>query len=85
MKKLFILLFVVTLLSCTENIRTKSFGGSAELILAPGRQLVNVTWKEADLWVLTTYRPSTQLPKIYEFKESSNFGVWEGTYIIKEQ
>ena len=40
---------------CTENIRAKQFGGSQTINLPASQKLLNVTWKDGDLWVL--FRP----------------------------
>lgn len=54
MKKLLlgaILLFSV--LSCTDNQRARTFGGEETIELPKNRVLLNATWKQADLWLLT--------------------------------
>ncbi len=84
MKYLFILLALTSLIGCTENKRAKSYGGTAELTLPAGQKLVNVTWKDSNLWYLTRPMTSSDSAVIYSFHEESSFGVWEGTYIIKE-
>ncbi len=38
---------------CTKNARTRTFGGTEELGLKTNERLINVTWKESNLWVLT--------------------------------
>ncbi|QDP42920.1 putative membrane lipoprotein [Bacillus phage vB_BmeM-Goe8] len=62
----------------------KRFGGSITVDLPKDEKLVNVTWKNDSLWYLT--RPMTKSDKeeTYKFKEDSNFGVLEGTVIVKE-
>lgn len=85
MKKLVLVLFLlVSLLSCTENTMVKKFGGKATMELKPNEKLVNVTWKEADLWVLT--RPMTEKDSAvtYTFREKSGFGIVQGEYTIVE-
>ena len=85
MKKVFaIALIAITLSSCTENSRVKSFGGEGTLNLPKGRKLVNVTWKESELWYLTRPMDSTDVAQTYQFKEESSYGVMEGTYTIVE-
>lgn len=85
MKKYLLLLLSVVLLaaSCTENERARSFGGTQEITLTSGKRVVNVTWKETDLWVLTKEDTTTK-PSIYHFVEKSTYGVWNGEIIIKE-
>lgn len=78
------LIAIVSLISCTENERAKEYGGSAELELPKGQKLINVTWKETNLWYLTRPMKASDSAEVYEFKEKSSWGTWEGTYIIKE-
>lgn len=75
---------VLMLTSCTQNNRVKNFGGSAKITLPKGKKLVTVTWKDANLWYLTRDMRDSDVAETYEFHEESSFGVWEGTYIIKE-
>jgi hypothetical protein len=83
-KVLSILLLAITLASCTENARVKSFGGEGTLNLPKGQKLVNVTWKETELWYLTRSMNSTDVAETYQFQEESSFGIMEGTYNIVE-
>jgi len=89
MKKLFMLIVVgfllVSFISCTENQRAKSFGGNAKVKLEQGKKLVNVTWKEDNLWILVVDREGNETPKTYQFSEESSFGLLEGSYTIIEQ
>jgi hypothetical protein len=85
MKKILaIALVAISLASCTENSRVKSFGGEGTLNLPKGQKLVNVTWKESELWYLTRPMDSTDVAQTYQFKEESSYGVMEGTYNIIE-
>ena len=87
MRKLLVLVFAATLLmftSCTENDRAKNWGGTIEIDLPIGEKLVNVTWKEDNLWYLTKPMTETDTAETYMFREKSSFGNMEGTIIIKE-
>lgn len=86
MKKLFILAIIagLGLASCTENERAKSFGGTATINLPTGQKLVNVTWKDTQLWYLTRQMKPNDSAETYEFKEESNFGIIEGTVKLVE-
>lgn len=70
--------------SCTDNARVKTFGGEATLNLEKGKKLVNVTWKEQELWLLTKKMSATDSAETYNFGEKSSFGMIEGNYIIVE-
>ena len=85
MKKVFLSLVLgITLFSCTENERVKSFGGEGSINLPKGRKLVTVTWKETQIWYLTRPMDSTDVAETYQFQEESSYGVIEGTYNIIE-
>lgn len=71
--------------SCTDNSRVKNWGGSATLTLPQGRKLVNVTWKESELWYLTKPMAANDTAETYYFQEESSWGMVEGTYTIIEQ
>lgn len=86
MKNQFILLFLaITLIltSCTQQQMAKRYGGQATIKLQANERVVNVTWKESNIWILT--KLDTTKPSIYQFKENSNLGIMEGTVIIQEQ
>jgi hypothetical protein len=89
MRKLFTMLglFMMVLMlftGCTENARVKKWGGSATIDLPVGQKLVNVTWKDQTLWILTRQADIGELPKTFTFYEKSSLGVIEGSYTIKE-
>jgi len=81
MKKILIIaaVAIVFLASCTDNMRARQFGGTETVDIPEGRILVNCTWKQSDLWVLTK---DTTTGKMY-FNEKSNFGVLEGEINFK--
>ncbi len=86
MKKLFIIaIAAISLVSCTENQRARSFGGTEVINLEAGTRVVNVTWKgkDASLWILT--KKDTTKATTYYFTEKSGFGVMEGQVIINEK
>jgi hypothetical protein len=72
------------LVSCTENSRVKNFGGTGNINLPQGQKLVNVTWKENQIWYLTRKMKKDETPETYQFQEESSWGVVEGTYNIRE-
>ena len=85
MKKLFLaILMGVMVTSCTENERVKQWGGEGNINLPKGRKLVNVTWKETQVWYLTRPMNSNDVAETYQFQEESSWGVVEGTYNIVE-
>ena len=85
MKKLFLAIGVIVMLGyCTENSRVKQWGGEGTINLPKGRKLVNVTWKETQVWYLTRPMNSTDVAETYQFHEESSWGMVEGTYNIVE-
>lgn len=84
MKKVILSIFILGIIGCTDNARVKTWGGSATINLPKGEKLVNVTWKETNLWILTKPMKFTDSAEIYIFKEESSFGIVEGEYNIIE-
>lgn len=84
MKKVLLgLLVITTITSCTQNNSARMWGGEETIYLETGERLVNVTWKQTDLWLLT--KQDTTKPSTYSFRGKSSFGVMEGEIIIKEK
>jgi len=84
--KLFFMVLVILLsVSCTDNIRAKNLGGTMTIDLPKNQKLINATWKESDLWVLTRDKKAGELPETYKLIEYSTFGVMQGTIIINEK
>lgn len=79
MKNIFILLGVLLLTSCTSNQRARNWGGQEEITLEPNEKLINMTWKQDNLWVLT----EDTVSHVRYFRESSSFGLMEGQITIK--
>jgi hypothetical protein len=80
MKKLMIILVAMVIMSsCTENVRARHFGGTETLTLKPNEKVLNVTWKDNEMWVCT----QDTITRVVYFREKSSWGVMEGTVIIK--
>lgn len=81
-----VVLFSIFLGGCTDNFVTRNYGGSMTINVQPDEKLVNLTWKESELWILTEKRSvKDTIKKIYFFNEKSNFGVMEGKITIVEK
>jgi hypothetical protein len=78
------ILLAISLVACTENARVRRWGGDGDLVLPKGQKLVNVTWKENQIWYLTRPMSAQDSCQTYTFHESSSWGVMEGTYTITE-
>lgn len=79
-----IIAIAILLTSCTDNQRARQFGGTETIELPKGQRLVNATWKEVDLWILTEPMPDGYVPQTKTFQEKSSMGLVEGTVIFKE-
>lgn len=85
MRKLLLGLVVgIGLISCTENSRVKTFGGTGDINLPKGQKLVNATWKGEQIWYLSRPFRKDEEAEVYKFQEESSWGVVEGTYYIHE-
>jgi len=70
--------------SCTQNQQVKMFGGTMTYNLDKGQKLVNATWKDEDLWILTRPFREGEREEIYKFTEKSSFGVLQGEITFVE-
>ena len=75
---------VVVGAGCHSNTVTRSFGGDMTIELEKNQKLVNVTWKQTSLWVLTREARNDEKPETYKFKEMSEFGFLDGTVTLNE-
>lgn len=80
MKKLILAVALISLAtSCTENSRARRWGGTEEISLNKNEIVLNVTWKENEMWICT----KDTVTGITYFREKSSWGVMEGTVILK--
>ena len=88
MKKTILILLTaigIAVTGCTENIRARKFGGTSVNYVPDGQKVVTVTWKEAQLWVLTKPMTTNDVAETYTFTEKSSFGLLEGKAIFHEK
>ena len=84
MKKLIVILLGITMLTSCQAF-TRKFGGHTTITLEKGEKLVEATWKDdGDLWYLVEPMDSDYTPKVKVFKESSVYGVLEGSVTFVE-
>lgn len=57
---------------------TRSFGGTTTIKLTEGETLINATWKESNLWVLTRDKDGKA-----QFREYSVLGVLQGKVVFE--
>jgi len=67
-----------------RQVMTKNYGGSMTIKLDPDIKLVSTTWKDNQLWLLTTTR-TNEAPTVYNFEERSTLGILQGNVKIVEQ
>ena len=85
MKKILFVLFAVATLSSCEQYITRQYGGNTTIKLEKGEKLIEATWKgEGDLWYFVEPMDSDNTPKTKVFKESSLYGVMEGSVTFIE-
>ena len=85
MKKLILIIVAfICMCSCTEQIRTRQFGGEMTINLPAGQELMMVTWKDNELFYLTRPMSDDYIPVKKTFQESSSWGVMESTVYFVE-
>lgn len=85
MKTILILLTLsILFIGCSDQDRAKSFGGTATIDLPAGKELVNLSWKETNLWYCIRDRKAGETIDTFQYQESSSYGIVEGTIIVIE-
>lgn len=87
--KFTLVVFIVIILffglrSCNEQAITRSWGGEMEVTLEPNQKLLEVTWKDSELWFLTKNMKEDDIAEDYTFYEKDVNGILEGTVYIHE-
>ncbi len=72
------------MVGCTDNQRTKAFGGSMSVQIPCDQQVFDVTWKGEDLWYATQPAPSDWKPAQKRFTEYSSYGMIQGEVVLTE-
>ena len=71
---------LLALVSCTDNQRARSFGGTETVKLEPNEKFINITWKQDNLWLIV----QDTVTGNYYAREKSNFGVLQGKVVIQK-
>ena len=71
---------ILALVSCTDNQRARSFGGTETVKLEPNEKFINITWKQDNLWLIV----QDTVTGNYYAREKSNFGVLQGKVVIQK-
>lgn len=88
-EEIVIIIFIISALivlarACSQQSITRNWGGEMDMHLEPNRKLVEVTWKNDNIWYLTKPMTDDDIAEVYEFAESDAIGVFEGTLHIYE-
>lgn len=75
----------VLVVGCTQQGMTKDMGDSTTIELEPNTKLEEITWKDNSLWYLTRPMTDDDVAETHTFRESSEYGVFEGTVTIIEK
>jgi len=75
---------LLSLLACTDNQRSKAFGGTMRIDVPCDQQVFDVTWKGENLWYATQPARPDWRPEQKRFTEYSSYGVIEGEVILNE-
>lgn len=73
----------LSLISCDQGM-AKNFGGNMTLELEPNQKLETITWKDDNLWYLTRPMNEEDVAETHTFRQSSEFGIMEGTVTVVE-
>jgi hypothetical protein len=79
------LMCAVSFTSCTEQIRTRTFGGTMVIDVPNGYKVTSATWKETDLFYFMEEMEEGYTPTNKMFVENSSYGVLESKIIFKEK
>lgn len=82
---IFIVVMLISLIrACSPQGIARNWGGEMDMHLEPNRKLVEVTWKDDNIWYLTKPMNNEDIAETYEFAESDAIGIFEGTLHIYE-
>ena len=84
MKKVLLLAAMLVMMTGCDQFVSRNFGGASTIELEKGQRLVEITWKESDLWILTEPMDSDYIPQTKTFYESSCAGMLQGRITIIE-
>ena len=77
-----ILVICLSLSGCQGMAR--DFGGEVTINLPANQKLELITWKEDSLWYLTRPMREGEEAETHVYKQSSEWGVFEGTVTVIE-
>ena len=69
---------------CSQQGMARYWGGETDMYIEPNRKLIEMTWKDDNVWLLTRPMTDEDIADVYEFSESDAIGILEGTLHIYE-
>ena len=69
---------------CTEQMMAREWGGTYTIELPKGEKLLEITWKDDNLFYLTRPMREDEFPETYTFNEDDAYDILEGKVIIIE-
>jgi hypothetical protein len=63
---------------CTENSMARGYGGKESIKIATGQKVVQASWKDGDLWILTRPMNDSDVAETWTYSEKSSYGIMEG-------
>ena len=78
------IIILLTLIACTDNQRTKVFGGEMNIPVPCDQVVFDVTWKGENLWYATQPAGQGWQPEKKVFTEYSSYGLVEGRAVLIE-
>lgn len=79
---LVLLVLVVAFAGCGKFAKT--FGGTITVQIDKGQKVLNASWKDSNLWVLTRPMKSDEVAERYRYREFSNLGIIQGEVVLVE-
>ena len=73
-----------SLIACTDNQRTKAFGGEMTISVPCDQIVFDVTWKGENLWYATQPAGPSWRPEKKVFTEYSSYGIVQGQVVLLE-
>ena len=83
---LMIIAICLSLCVCMSGCQgaARDLGGEVTIELPPNEKLEVITWKEDSLWYLTRPMREGEEAETHVYKQSSEWGIFEGTVTIIE-
>ena len=72
MKKLLMIMMAIVFMSCTENQRSREFGGDYTYTIEKGQKIIQTTWIYDDLWILTRPMIKTDIAETLSFSPAEH-------------